>query len=114
MDTRISPWISLTSVLVCASSNAACDEIAERLIKILNNEEVFRMNAKTVHTAPSENIKFISNQIAGKYEFPSLEYLKQFPVIICTIHTAASIAWARETSEILANFLMCLQSINYR
>lgn len=63
---------------------------------ILNSEEVFRMYAKSHRAQPSEKIKPASNQIEGVYEFPSLEYLYQFPVVICTLQTAGCISRARD------------------
>lgn len=82
-------------VLVCAHSNAACDEIAERLVKMLTADEVYRMYAKTFDSAISENIRAISNQMQGEYKFPSLEYLHEFRVVICTILTSGCITRAR-------------------
>lgn len=90
---------SNNSVLVCANSNAACDEITERLVKILRTDEIFRMYAKSIRTEPSESIKPVSNHIAGEYKFPSLEYLYKFRVVICTLHTAGCISQARFFNE---------------
>lgn len=51
----------------------------------------------------SENIRLISNKIAGgkagEYEFPSLEYLYQFRVVICTLNTAGCIVRARARGQ---------------
>lgn len=86
-------------MLVCAPSNSACDEIAERLVKILDTKEIFRMYAKAYHQMLSENIKPISNQKGDEYKFPSLEHLYQYSAVICTLHTAGCLTRARGLDE---------------
>lgn len=85
------------AVLVCANSNAACDEITKRLLNVLRSDELFRVYAKSYDEKMlSDYIKPISNFKAGKFEFPSIAYLNQFRVVICTLSTAGCIARARD------------------
>lgn len=86
-------------VLVCANSNAACDEITERLLNVLHYGEMLRMYAKSFDTRKiSENIKPISNGRGESILFPSLESLYKFRVVICTLTTACVFTRAREFS----------------
>lgn len=83
------------SVLVCANSNAACDEMAERLIEVLHPEEMFRMYAKSFDSRKiSDRIKPVCNWLKGEFGFPSLTYLYQFRVLICTLVTAGCLTRA--------------------
>lgn len=83
-------------VLVCASSNAACDEIGERLLDILDADRIFRMYAKTYdRNTLSEKMKRICNLKNGTFQFPQLKYLYQFRVVICTLTTAGFLTMAR-------------------
>lgn len=77
------------SVLVCAQSNAACDEIAVRLLKELNPAEIFRMYAISYEKDKiSESIQPISNIKDGNLKYPVLDYIYQFRVVICTLFSA--------------------------
>lgn len=78
------------SILVCAQSNSACDDITLRLLQILQRGELFRIYAKTIQKdAVNKKIAQISNLKNGKIEIPSLKYLYKFRVIVCTLCTAA-------------------------
>lgn len=84
-------------VLVCANSNSACDEICERLIKVLQPDEIYRMYAKSFdHRKISANIKPICNWRKKEFFFPSLKYLYHFRVLVCTLTTAGCLTRARE------------------
>ncbi|XP_031626698.1 putative helicase mov-10-B.2 isoform X2 [Contarinia nasturtii] len=86
-------------VLVCTNSNAACDEITERLLKVLHSGEMFRMYAKSHDVRKiSDNIKPICNYFKRKFLFPSLKFLYQFRVIICTLTTSGCMVRARDES----------------
>lgn len=83
-------------VLVCAGSNTACDELAERLLNVLRVDEVFRMYAK------SFDKKKVSSKLIPvcyfnerDFKFPSLESLYRYRVVVCTISTAGCITRAR-------------------
>lgn len=78
------------NVLVCANSNAACDEIAERLIDHLTEDELFRFYTKKYKKRNlSSPMEPYSNWFRGEFHQPSLEFLLEFRVIICTLCTAS-------------------------
>lgn len=90
------------SVLVCAHSNAACDEITKRLLDVLSGDMVYRMYAKSFNTRTiSHDIRKICNLRHGEIKFPSLDFLYQFRVVVSTLLTAGCITRAREQD---ANF----------
>lgn len=83
-----------------ASSNAACDELTERLAQVLDEEELFRWYAKTFNSEKlSDKIKSLSNFRNGQFGFPTLEYLYQFRVVVCTLLTAGCITRARKLDK---------------
>lgn len=87
-------------VLVCAHSNGACDEIANRLAETLRPCELLRMYAKSFNkTHLSEKIKPFSNMVDDEFQFPSLNYIYGFRVVVCTIFTAGCLTRARVDSE---------------
>lgn len=84
-------------ILVCAQSNTACDEIANRAINVLGPGKVYRMYAKSFSIEMiGQNIRKNCNVYQDKIKFPSLEYLSQFPLVVCTLQIAGCIARARE------------------
>lgn len=84
-------------ILVLAHSNLACDEITLRLIELLGNGELFRLYAKSVkkETVHSK-IKPICNLHNNEFQFPSLECLYQYRVVVSTLLTAGCLVRARE------------------
>lgn len=79
-------------VLVCANSNSACDELTSRLLKVSKKKAIFRMYAKSYNPAKmGQEIEQCSNYHAGQFTYPSLEYLYEFRVVICTLLTAGHI-----------------------
>lgn len=91
-------------VLVCANSNAACDEITERLLKVLNTHELFRMYAKSYdYRKVSEHFKPVSNLKKREFYFPSLKFLYKIRVLICTLTTAGCVLRANEDSYFSAS-----------
>lgn len=85
-------------VLVCATSNSACDELAKRLIEggIAGGDKVFRIFSKSV---PSKDMSTIpqcvlnaSNLSKGEHYFPSLDILYTYKVIVCTLTTAGRLS----------------------
>lgn len=87
-------------VLICANSNSACDEIAERLVSVLNFGEMFRMYAKSYDVRKVRpNLKPISNWLKGEFRFPSLKFLYQFRVLVCTLTTAGCLTRAKDDSR---------------
>lgn len=76
-------------VLVCAMSNSACDEIAERLAQVLEPHEVYRMYARSFrHGNMSELVKRISNWSRSGIRTPSLKRLYEYRVVCTTLCTA--------------------------
>lgn len=91
-------------VLVCTCSNSACDEITERLLDLLPSHTVFRMYAKSFSVDElNEKIRPVSNLIDNEFQLPSLTYLYQFRVIICTVQMAGCITRARENNNFRSN-----------
>lgn len=86
------------AVLVCANSNAACDEITERLLHVLSYGEMFRLYAKSYNVRKvSESIRPICNlDKDGKFSIPSLWFLCKFRVLICTLPAAGCLTRAED------------------
>lgn len=83
------------SILVCANSNAACDEITSRLLRIFDNDTLFRLYAKSYNaTNVSCEIKKYSN-FKEQFHFPCLKYIYKFRIVVCTLSTAGCISRAR-------------------
>lgn len=88
------------NVLVCAQSNAAANEIAERLCKTLDKKQILRMFSQSYdHDKISSTLEPFCNLYDGELKYPSLDYLYRFRVLICTLSTAGCLVRAR-ASEI--------------
>lgn len=89
----------LSHVLVCTNSNAACDEIAERLLAILHKKEILRLYAVS-YDRKKIDMRFeeISNwdKAMGTFAIPALKHLYSFRVVVCTLATAGIFARAYE------------------
>lgn len=86
--------VLLTSknVLVCAQSNTACDEIAERLTAVLCEDELFRMYARTFDVCKLNPVLIpYSNWTGTEFHYPSLEFLYKFRVLVCTLCTSGTL-----------------------
>lgn len=80
-------------VLVCAMSNSACDEIAERLAKILEQHEVYRVFARGFkHGNVSEAVRKISNWRPNQIRTPSLKRLYEYRVLCTTLCSAGCLS----------------------
>lgn len=89
------------NVLVCAMSNAACDEITERLLDVLTEDEMYRFYAKSYkHERISSRIRKVSNFSGDSIFYPSLKYLYKFRVFICTLCSAGCLTRARIEKEV--------------
>lgn len=85
------------NVLVCANSNAACDEITGRLIEHLKTNQLLRFYAKKFDDVKlKENIQPFSNWNGNDFHHPALKHLLEFRVIVCTLCTAACLTRADE------------------
>lgn len=94
------------NVLVCATTNAACDLITEYLLDVLNKTEIYRlysMSTRYFNVSPRilevANFRLEDNKYIMPNEYPSLFYLYKFRVIICTSTTAAIFTRARCTPD---------------
>lgn len=91
---------SSKSVLVCANSNSACDEIVTRLVGALEVGEMFRLYGRSYDVRKvSEKIKPICNWLKGEFRFPSLKFLYRFRVLVCTLTTAGCLARSTENPQ---------------
>lgn len=91
-------------VLVCAQSNAACDEIAQRLCKTLNKQQMLRMYSLSYELEKlSPSIKPYCNLFKGEFKYTSLKDLYQYRVLICTLSTAGCLVRARHNIEFRSN-----------
>lgn len=87
-------------VLVCANSNSACDELAERILRILSQSQIFRLYAKSYKKASVKpTLENICNLQKGDFQFPPLEYLYKFRVLVCTLLTAGILVRANGADE---------------
>lgn len=83
------------NILVCAQSNAACDELTNRLRKFLKREEMFRLVSASRDLDTIEmSVKMYSNLFGGDLKIPPLEYICKYRVVICTLATANCLARA--------------------
>lgn len=77
-------------ILVCAMSNAACDEITERLLNGPTKQKIYRLYAVSFNTDNiSSSIKQACNLSGEKLYKPELSTLYQYQVLICTLSTAS-------------------------
>lgn len=80
-----------------AHSNAACDEIAIRLLDVLRDGELFRLYAKSFKKETLiDKFKPICNLDNGEFQFPALKYLYKFRVVVVTLLTSGCLVRARE------------------
>lgn len=87
-------------ILICANSNAACDEITQRLLNVLKTNQIFRMYAKSYNEKNiCEDIKKCYNFIDGAFKYPCLRYLYKFRVIVSTLLTAGHLMRARDDPD---------------
>lgn len=88
------------NILVCAQSNAACNEIAERLASLLSKTQMLRLFSLSYDLDKiSATIKPFCNLYDGELEYPSLECLYEFRVLICTLSTSGCLVRARISTD---------------
>ena len=95
---QIHKTIPNSRILVCAQSNAACDEIALRLLSYIDNSNlshnIYRLlAANSKREITDEELLSISNYEIS--HLPALEILKKFRIVISTLFTAGRLAQAR-------------------
>lgn len=83
-------------MLICAQSNAACDEITDRLLSTLSEYEMFRMYASSFdkNKLKPEFIPYC-NWTGDAFHYPSVEFLMKYRVIVCTLCTSGMLTRAR-------------------
>lgn len=82
-------------------SNAACDEIAERLIGVLKEGEMYRFYAKSYKNERiNQRVRQYSNFGPNGITYPSLEFLYKFRVLVCTLCSAGCLSRARVDKDI--------------
>lgn len=86
---------STRDILICAQSDSACDEIAQRLVDIIQPGVLFRMYAKSYRGLIPDKIKPYSNLVGEEFMFPSINYIYRYRVVICTLLTAGCITRSR-------------------
>ncbi|KAG4069886.1 hypothetical protein HA402_009593 [Bradysia odoriphaga] len=86
------------NILVCAHSNAACNEIAERLTEVLTDTEMLRMfSLNHDKNDISQTIEPFCNLFDGKLNYPELSYLYKFRVLICTLFVSGCLVRAHKS-----------------
>lgn len=86
------------NVLVCAMSNSACDEIAERLAKVISPNQMYRLYAKTFDQRKMQNnLQTVSNWSQDGFNLPPLDDIYEYRVVICTLYTSGCITRANES-----------------
>lgn len=86
------------NILVCAQSNAACNEITERLVKLLSNTEMLRMFSMSYDLDEiSSTIEPFCNLFDNELKYPALNYLYKFRVLICTLSVSGCLVRARNS-----------------
>ncbi|KAJ6648016.1 putative helicase mov-10-B.1, partial [Pseudolycoriella hygida] len=81
------------NVLVCAQTNAACDELTVRLKEFLDESVLFRLYSKNVNELTNSILPY-SNYFNGELKYPHLKYLYKFRVVVCTLATAGCLTRA--------------------
>lgn len=83
-------------VLICTDSKSACDELTERLLKILSNDEIFRLYAKSFNPDMiPQTIQPICNFRDGAFHYPCLDFLLNFRVLVCTLQMSGCLVRTR-------------------
>ncbi|XP_055301201.1 putative helicase mov-10-B.1 isoform X2 [Sitodiplosis mosellana] len=87
---------TVENILVCAQSNAACDEIANRLCQVLNKDQMMRMYSTSYDLDKiSSTIKPYCNLFDDELRYPALKEIYKFRVVICTLSTSGCLSRAR-------------------
>lgn len=88
-------------VLVCANSNAACDEIAERLMHVLSKAQLLRFYPKSYNLKKIKpSLLRVSNVYNRQISVPELSFFYGYRVIVCTLCTAGCFTRARADFEV--------------
>ncbi|XP_049544779.1 putative helicase MOV-10 isoform X2 [Anopheles darlingi] len=78
-------------MLVTATSNFACNELARRLLEYVPVDDVYRyfscIQERNINMTDS-SILAISNLHSGKFEFPSMDDFLKTRILVCTVMTS--------------------------
>lgn len=92
-------------ILVCATSNAACDVIAARLAQIIPQIFIYRLYSSMANADDIDNdIRGFSNISDGDAFYPALENLTTVQVLICSLVVAGRLAQANIAKKYPNNF----------
>ncbi|XP_065368580.1 uncharacterized protein LOC135961041 isoform X2 [Calliphora vicina] len=87
-----------TKILVTASSNSACDEVAIRLCKYLKDLDIARAMVRIYSRSSELRIETIdeellenSNMYNGQF-YPDIEILHEYRIVVCTLSVVAKLA----------------------
>lgn len=84
-------------ILVTAHSNAACDEIASRLLDVLEDGQLYRLFAKSFdkNQVPPKLESVCNKGCNNDFQFPSWEFLCQYRVVVATLITTGALVRSR-------------------
>lgn len=78
------------NVLVCANSNAVCDEIAGRLIGVLDKKIILRFYPESYDIKKlKKEIQKVSNTYLDEFPMPPLTFMYKFRVVVCTLYMSS-------------------------
>lgn len=84
-------------ILVCAMSNQACNEVAERLMDQVSHDKILRLFAKSYSIEKvNEKVTTISNRNDLAFEIPTLKCIYDYQVVICTLCTSSILLRAQK------------------
>ncbi|KAL9919847.1 uncharacterized protein ACN427_001629 isoform 1-T1 [Glossina fuscipes fuscipes] len=89
---------SNTKILVAASSNAACDEVALRLCHAMEPLNLRRAIVRIYARSYEKGVDFIDDLLLDKsnmydsHFFPSVEVLHMYRIVVCTLSIVAKLA----------------------
>jgi helicase MOV-10 len=78
-------------ILVTAQSNAACNEVGERLLKYLPKKDIYRLFARSFEEKikeVDEKLLKASNMVTRRHQYPEWSEFYSYRVIICTLCTS--------------------------
>lgn len=89
-------------VLVCSSSNAACDEIFGRLLSIFGYTDIYRLYA-VLHDRKKVKDRYVQfcnwDEDTKSFSMPALTYLYSHRVLICTLAVAGNLVRANNNAS---------------